>query len=87
MFSTPHLCVQFAEAASGGATVMLSGSIDPPFNASRSVPLLVNLLRLLWFSQLCFPDFSIFGSVEVPRLAHPRVGKLTVVLVTPENPR
>lgn len=33
-----HLCVQFAQAASGNATVMLNGSVSTPFNSSRSVP-------------------------------------------------
>lgn len=35
-----HLCVQFAQAVSGNATVMLNGSISTPYNLSRSVPTL-----------------------------------------------
>lgn len=85
MFSTPHLCVQFAEAACGGATVMLNGSVDPPFDTSRSVPPLVRLLSL-WlereFPQKSFLHFSVFGSIEAPKL---KVAKLTVVLATPDN--
>lgn len=31
------ICVQFAEAACGDATVMLNGAIAAPFDTSRSV--------------------------------------------------
>lgn len=84
------MCVQFAEAACGDATAMLSGSIDSPFDTSRSVPPLVSLLGLcleMVFSQMCFVNFSIFGKIEVPKLSPSKVKKLTVVLVMPTNPK
>lgn len=80
--------MQFAEAACGGAAVMLNGSIERPFDPSRSVPPPpTNLLRWWPLSHVRFAHFSVFGSVEVPRLSPAKIKKLTVVLATPTSPQ
>lgn len=90
VLSAPHLCVQFAEAACGGATVMLNGAIEAPFDPRRSVPRPLNLLRSwleMAFSHMGSLHFSVFGSAEVPNLSPAKVRKLTVVLAMPMNPK
>lgn len=90
VLSAPHLCVQFAEAACGGATVMLNGAIEAPFDPKRSVPRPLNLLRSwleMAFSHMGSLHFSVFGSAEVPNLSPAKVRKLTVVLAMPINPK